>query len=562
MDTNTLSNPADNSKSEPLSDNSDNKEETAYQTQTVTWREIIAVIAGVILVDITLYHGAGFTGIAVFLLGWGILLGNGVAKPSVSAKTLLITVLLFITAVKLVWNGFSGTAVAGFVLLFFFGILQSGRRFSFDSITDYFFQTVFGGFLGLANYQEFLTKRGCRFPAGTMLAVGLPILAVLIFGTIFVFANPSLVTLVRQLFDKLMNFVQNVSDVLPAWMQIACWFCAAVILTGMIRPFRNLFNCNLFEQLAINLGFEFSTQTKQTETTPLCSPRYIGYRNTLFAVIVLFIVYLVFEFKTLWFRDFPAGFCYSDYSHRGAAWLVVALTLSTVILSLIFTPIMYREPRIATLKRLAWFWSILNFVLAIAVYHRLFLYISFNGMTRMRVVGLLGMTAVLIGFIMVVRKIIEQRSFTWLLSRFTRTVLVMIFLDVVLPVDWLVHRYNVARILKNDYAPAVQISVHPCGNEGYLTFLPLASDCRDEIIRNGICSLLMEKLMELDRQRESQHPDGKYFWTKYQIADDVLFRQLDARRDFLKDSLKTTTGSEYDSYQSIQRFKNYVYQWY
>jgi hypothetical protein len=555
MTTIISSNHADSSTSELLSDKGE------IICQPATWREIIAVFAGVILVDVTLYHGAGFAGIAVFLLGWGILLWSGISKPSASGKTLLIAVLICITAVKLVWNGFVSTAVVGFVLLFFFGILQSGRRLALTTILDYLSQTVFGGFLGLSHYRQFFSKQGCRLPSGTMSAVGLPLFTVFIFGTIFVLANPSLVTLTRQMFDKLFDFILNTSDFLPAWTQILCWFCAAVFLTGMIRPLRYLFDS--YEEYSLKFVirnfFEFFPQVNQTETVSLRSSHYIGYRNTLFAVIILFIVYLVFEFKTLWFRDFPAGFCYSDYSHHGAAWLVVALTLSTVILSLIFTSEMYREPRIATLRRLAWFWSMLNFVLAIAVYHRLFLYINFNGMTRMRVVGLLGMTAVLIGFIMVVRKITEQRSFTWLLSRFTWTVLAMIFLDVVLPVDWLVHRYNVARILKNDYAPAVQISVHPCSNEGYLTFLPLAVDCQDEIIRNGIRHLLLQKFAELDRQRkEIQDSNGKYFWTKYQIADEILFRQLDAH----KEVLKTTTAPDDDSYQSIQRFKNHVYQWY
>ncbi|MDR2440645.1 MAG: DUF4173 domain-containing protein [Planctomycetaceae bacterium] len=541
------------------------------QTPPVTWNEIIAVLAGIVLVDVTLYHGAGFSGIAVFLLGWGILLWRGVAKPSVSGKVPLIAVLLFITTAKLIWCGFFSTIVAGFVLLFFFGILQSGYRLSLFSVTGYFYQTILGGFSGLAQYWQFFIKRSYRLPSGTMLAVGLPISTVFIFGTIFVLANPSLVTLTRQMFDKLTDFVLNTSDFLPAWAQIFCWICAAFILTGMIRPAQHIFN--QLEQTINILKLEFfpttnqtktvnQTQTEtaiQTETVLVRSPYYVGYRNTIIAVIILFLVYLVFEFKTLWFHDFPAGFCYSDYSHRGAAWLMVALALSTVILSLIFTPEMYREQRIVTLQRLAWIWSILNFVLAIAVYHRLFLYINFNGMTRMRVVGLLGMTAVLIGFIMVVRKIAKQQSFFWLLSRFTWTVLVMVFLDFVLPVDWLVHQYNVARILKNDYAPAVQISVHPCANEGYLTFLPLAVNCQDEIIRNGIRSLLLQKLTELDQQKkERQKPDGKYLWTKYQIADEILFRQLDARRDFLK----TTDLENNDSFQSIQRFKDYVYQWY
>ncbi|MDR1963354.1 MAG: DUF4173 domain-containing protein [Planctomycetaceae bacterium] len=522
----------------------------------VLWRELAAVLGGVVLVDVTLYHGAGFAGIAAMLFGWSLLFWLGVSKPSVSGKILLIFALLFVTAVKLIWCGFFSTAVAGFVLLFFFGMVQTGRRLSFAPIIDYFFQIIFGSIEGFTNYRKFFVKRGVRIPSGTWLAVGLPLLAVVIFGTIFVAANPSLVDLCQRLFDKFIESFWNISNIFPAWTQVFCWFLAAWILTGMIRPLQDIFI--LFEREVIGaFKHKFSLDSEQTATTPIHSPYYVGYRNMLFAVIVLFMVYLVFEFKTLWFRDFPAGFCYSDYSHHGAAWLVVGLALSTVILSMVFTTEMYRDPRIATLRRLAWIWSILNFVLALAVYNRLFLYINFNGMTRMRVIGLLGMTAVLLGFIMVVRKITEQRSFGWLLTRFAWTVLVMVFLDFVLPVDWLVHRYNVARILKGDYAPAVQISVHPCSNEGYLTFLPLATDCQDEVIRNGIRALLLQKFAELDCQNDSRQPNGKYFWTKYQLADQILFRQLNTHRKHLENS---DSGSDPD--QLIRHFKDYVYQWY
>ncbi|MDR0609926.1 MAG: DUF4173 domain-containing protein [Planctomycetaceae bacterium] len=525
----------------------------------VTWRELVAVLAGIVLVDVTLYHGAGFTGIAAALFGGCMLFWFGFPKPSVSGKMLLLTVLLFVTAVKLVWCGFRNeTAAVGFVLLFFIGAIQTGRRLQFIEIPDYFLQTLFGGPPGFADYRKFCAKHSFRLAPGIYSSIGLPLLTVIIFGTIFILANPSLVFWVQQIFDKLLNFFFDISGWFPVWTQILCWFVSAWILTGMIRPFREKFN--YFENEFNELGNNFSLKTDSAETSPVKSPYYLGSRNTLFAVIVLFAVYLVFEFKTLWFRDFPHGFCYSDYSHHGAAWLVTALALSTVILSLVFTKKMYQEPRIAVLQRLALIWSLLNFVLAIAVYHRLFLYINFNGMTRMRVVGLLGMTAVLIGFIMVVRKIMTQRNFAWLLSRFTWTVLAMVFLNFVLPVDWLIHRYNVARILNGDYAPAVQISVHPCSNEGYLTFLPLAINCQDEIIRNGIRSLLFQKLVELEQLRQLQLPDkysGKYSWTKYQIADEILFRQLDVHRNILK-----TTVPENDVHQSIQRFKNYVYQWY
>ncbi len=46
-------------------------------------------------------------------------------------------------------------------------------------------------------------------------------------------------------------------------------------------------------------------------------------------VILIYAVYLAFEFHTLWFRVFPKGFYYSGYAHEGAAWLTIGLVLAT-----------------------------------------------------------------------------------------------------------------------------------------------------------------------------------------------------------------------------------------
>jgi len=66
-----------------------------------------------------------------------------------------------------------------------------------------------------------------------------------------------------------------------------------------------------------------------SETEVARSPLYSAYRNTLMTLIVLFTIYLVFEFITLWRREFPPGFYYAGYAHQGAAWLTFALALAT-----------------------------------------------------------------------------------------------------------------------------------------------------------------------------------------------------------------------------------------
>ncbi len=101
---------------------------------------------------------------------------------------------------------------------------------------------------------------------------------------------------------------------------------------------------------------------------------------------------------TLWGREFPRGFHYSGYAHEGAAWLTLALAMATAGLSLVFAGRTLADPRLAVLRRWGNVWAIQNLLLAVAVYHRLHIYIGFNGMTRMRTVGIFGISCVVAGF--------------------------------------------------------------------------------------------------------------------------------------------------------------------
>ena len=151
-------------------------------------------------------------------------------------------------------------------------------------------------------------------------------------------------------------------------------------------------------------------------------------------------------------------------------------------------------------------------LLALAVYHRLFIYVGFNGMTRMRMVGFFGITAVVIGFLLVLWKIAHDRGALWLLRRHLWTVAIAVYLYSIMPVDVLVVRYNVQRILGGDMAPSVQISVHPISAEG-LQYLAPVMDCSDPIIREGVTAYLAQQLKdaEMREARAASATVGRHF---------------------------------------------------
>ncbi len=278
------------------------------------------------------------------------------------------------------------------------------------------------------------------------------------------------------------------------------------------------------------------------------SDNYVAVRNTLISVVLLFAVYLVFEFATLWFREFPKGFYYAGYAHEGAFWLTVALALSTLVLSFAFTGTVVRDERVAGLKRWAWIWSLENFLLGMAVFHRLFIYIDFNGMTRMRVIGLLGTLAVIIGFALVVYKISRGRGFLWLIRHQLWTVAVVSVLYTILPVDYLVHRYNAVQILAGNPAPSTQIPTHETSAEGLIPLVSLL-ESSDENIRSGIAATLADWLIKNQPAQD---------WRDNQWAHQYLREKLAGHLPQLKPYLDSKIHRE----TTMTSFYNYAYQWY
>jgi hypothetical protein len=229
------------------------------------------------------------------------------------------------------------------------------------------------------------------------------------------------------------------------------------------------------------------------------------------------------------------------------------LALATATLSAVFQGSILADPRLSSLRRLAWVWSAENLLLAAAVYHRMDIYIGFNGMTRMRTIGLFGMTAVVAGFVLVLWKIAKNRGFLWLVRRQLWALAATIFLYALTPVDALVTAYNVRRIMAGDLAPSVQISVHPIGPEGSLLLAPLL-ECPDATIREGVRALLAERHQ---REREHVRRQVEAGWSAFQGAEQLVERQLELRRDVLG-----TYDDPVLRKAALGHFYHYAYQWY
>jgi hypothetical protein len=512
----------------------------------VTWREVLAVLLLVAVGDVTIYRGHGFTGFAVFFLLAPFLLWMGAPRARRPAALWCVLLMLLALAGKLVWCGSTAIVVIGFGLLVAFAMALAGLVPHVLEGAVFASQTVWAGYAGIIQYGRTLTKRVPRPRRVAWLNYALPAIAFVMFSLLFVLANPDLLSAFGRRLEVLLNeWRQWLLQLSPEVGEIVFWLVAAWLSIGMIRPVTGR---AAGDEDAGGSPFSGGFRGKRQP-----SPLYYAFRNTLLTVIILFAIYLVFEFKTLWFREFPEGFYYSGYAHQGAAWLTLALALATAILSLVFRGAVFEDPRINTLRKLAWIWSLENMLLAIAVYNRMYIYIGFNGMTRMRVVGLFGMTAVVVGFILVLWKIAHRRGFLWLIRRHLWTVAIAVYLYAMVPVDTFVVRYNVNRILAGDPAPSVQVSVHPIGSEGVLSLLPLL-ECEDQLIREGVRALLAQRLSDMNQRLDMRERWG---WSAYQIADRRVANRLQREHDELEiydDSSRRQSA--------LQRFHDYAYRWY
>ena len=512
----------------------------------VRWREILAILLLIVLSDVTIFRGSGFAGYSVFFLAAPLLLWLGAPRPRLGIGFWLLGVLLILLAAKMLWCGSWLLVAAGFALVVALAMTLSGLHPYVLETLVFASQTILAGYAGLIRYRRSADKLGPTLARGAWLSVALPLAAFVAFGLLFIVANPNLLASFGETMEWLLTTLRDrILQVAPSWQELLFWLGVAWISVGLLRP---VLTRTLLEETPGD-----AEAGPEAVPAPVRALLYGPYRNTLLTVIVLFAVYLVFEYQTLWFRVFRKGFYFSGYAHQGAAWLTVALALATVILSLIFRGRILQDARQARLRWLAWIWSAENMLLALAVYHRMWIYIGFNGMTRMRTVGIFGISCVVAGFVLVIWKIVRSRDFVWLLRRHLWALALTVFLFALWPVDTVVHRYNVRRILSGDPAPSVQISVHPISSEGVLELLPLV-ECEDETIREGIRAMLAQRHEEAEALARRR---GRQGWTSYQIADRIV---LEGLRD------GSGNWAEYKDRQerqaALKRFHRYAYDWY
>jgi len=517
-----------------------------WTSRAAMCRTFVALTAMVILSDLTIYRAEGFAGAAVFLILGPVVLFAARPWTRANQATFVCGFFLLCLAARLVWCGSELAVMCGAGVFLAFSISLNGQK-------PFVAQTL--GLLGLSipygvevvgyffiGPRSVVTQEPSVRKA-SLLSVIVPMIAVGAFGLIFVSANPDLLNFISE---SIKPWVDSFWKWLTTFQftEILFWCGTLLLAAGLLHPLLPIRDDN-------DSVTEATNQSAESTLYAIC-------RNTLVTLIGLFVLYLVFEFRTLWLREFPEGFYYAGYAHQGAAWLTAALALSTLILSLMFRGAMLNDPREARLRKLAWAWSALNLLLAASVFNRLLIYIDFNGMTRMRTVGLFGTSTVVAGFLLTLWKIRTRKRFLWLVRRDLWALAVAVVVYAITPVDWLIHTYNVRQIMSGDLAPAVQITEHPVSSEGLLTLEPLL-ECEDPIIRKGIAAMLtLYEQGLLSERTDSNRKNVPAHWTAHQWSVERLNHQLDQTADRRTEII----GTDDNPATLLDEFQTYAYQWY
>ncbi len=520
----------------------------AFDTKSMM-RESLAWIIWTVLADLLIFRAWGLAGPAVFLALVPLIFGIGCRPAGRWRLVLFCSLCCLIASLRLVWSGGPLVVFVGMMLIPALAMAVSGEIPLVLETIALGIRSPFDGLARLIERQARPRDVGrdgvCSDSVATSpslaLSFGLPVVAAIAFGGIFVFANPDLYTWVMAYIDQLQSRLWDFLSGVSFW---ELPFCVAALFVGigLLRPLQPLVKFGPRDEPARMLG-----------VTGEPALLYPAFRNTLLTVIVLFAAYLCFEFATLWRREFPDGFYYAGYAHEGAAWLTFALALATGTMSLIFSGRMLEDSRLGRLKGLAWIWSAENFLLAIAVYNRLLIYVGYNGMTRMRWVGFFGITLVVVGVIIVLVKIAKGRSFWWLLRAQLVAFALTVALYSVFPVDYVAHRYNASRINTGYLHPSVMIAVKPIDDEGVFPLLQLV-DVGDTKIREGVRAILAERQSQI----EDDSAQSSWHWTRYQASTDMLYRELAKNQAVWANYLRAPETRA----RAIAEFREYAMQWY
>ncbi len=446
-------------------------------------RELVALVVFVLVADLAVYASGG----ASLPLALGLATFAGIAaafarKRRLSLRAAAVTVALVATCGRVAWSGSFGSILLAALLVAAFTVtIRAKRTYLPDLVASVgvsaglLFGRVSPFFAGARSL--FGKRERPAFPWKTVLV---PLGLFVTFGLVFTFANP----VIEAWVSRALGAIHLPSPARPLF-----WLGAAVVGTAVLRPaFRRAFVGTLGRHQSDDAG-ELVPQASITTA-----------RNTLLALNALFFAVNALDALSLWAGKPPAGLGFTEYAHRGTAWLTVALLLSTVVLGVIFRGAFHHDPAARNVRLLAYGWAAQNVVLALGTFRRIQLYVDVSGLTEARILGIFGTTLVVVGLVLSIRMVAKKRTAAWLVHRQTDAFALFLVAFVATPTEALATRFNVSRISQGQYAPLLHVVEKTSSPESIAPLLPLLSH-PDPIVANGVGAMLARREEAIEDRR-------------------------------------------------------------
>jgi len=482
--------------------------------------EVIVLVLLIASADICLYEHAGGTGGGMLMLIAALgLISARQNGWQLSNRSLLLTILLI--SLMCAWNCMWLAVFVGVLAVSAFAIKLHQPQWSITEVVwSMPWMAAWAPFRLIGHALRVLgygaNSGGKLEPSRRrrLRVVLIPLIVTIAFILIFIAANPVIEKFVGDLsrwLDKWLKEFFGLFTISRMMSWLGWGLVFAVLLRPHIRSWTAQWMAKRSEVLEPPAASEESGDFATAEATLIC-------------VNLVFLAFNALDAVYLYFKaELPEGITFSQYSHRGCVWLTFALILSTGIIGLIFRHRLSFHPRTRMLKVWAYMWAAQNFILALGALRRLQMYIDYNGMTRMRIVGIYGIILVVAGLVLMIAKVRHAKNILWLVRRDLLAFWIALIVLALTPRDLIAWRYNVAQAMGGNLRPLANLTVQRMSAEAYPMLIPLL-DHPEEWVRKGTAAILSVHLAELEF-RKPKH------WTEWQGSWQWAYARLNAQKE-------------------------------
>src|SRR5262249_5552525 len=145
-------------------------------------------------------------------------------------------------------------------------------------------------------------------------------------------------------------------------------------------------------------------------------------------------------------------------------------------------------------------------------FRRITMYVTYGGLTELRILGIFGTTLATVGLAIVVLRVALRRTMLWVLRRQLDAFALALAIFVASPTSWISMRYDVARIGAGQYRPLLHLFQQRITPEAIPAMLPLL-DHEDPMVREGVAA----RLVEVQAQSDMESTEITR-WAEYDIS--------------------------------------------